>query len=138
MEVLLHEEAGRAVDIADILGIIRKNDLDHVSDITLAITELNHLSWALRELNHEIDVVDGKVSRSFMDDLNLIQQSVAFTLEGVWSILGKLPQQPTATDYENSWKEVCRYCLDLGKQSLHMRLAVYKSFLFALCKVLKR
>ena len=138
MDLLLGGEAGRAQDIADILSTVRNNDQDHVQEITLAITGLNNLSWALRELSDQIDAIQGVITRSFADDLDLLQNSVAFTLQDVWTILGKLPRVPTIADYQNSWKEICRYCLDMGKQSLHMRLETYQLFLYALCKVLKR
>ncbi|EXJ75475.1 uncharacterized protein A1O5_02171 [Cladophialophora psammophila CBS 110553] len=138
MDLLLREEAGRAQDIAEILSTIRSNDQDHEQDITLAITGLNGLSWALRELNNQIDAVNGKVTPAFAGDLKLLQHSVAFTLQDVWTILGKLPRAPVATDYQDCWKEVARYCMNMGKQTLHTRLETYKLFTYSLCKILSR
>ena len=138
MDLILGEEAGRAQDISDILSAVRNNDLEHVQEITLSITGLNNLSWALRELTGQIEAAKGRVSRSFADDLGLIQNSVAFTLQDVWTILGKMPRNPTPQDYRRAWKDVVGYCSGMGKQSLHLRLETYKLFIYALCKVLKR
>jgi hypothetical protein len=138
MELILDGEAGRAQDISDILSSVRSNDQDNVQDLTLSITGLNNLSWALRELASQIDAVKGRVSRSFADDLGLLQNSVAFTLQDVWTILGKIPKNPTGGDYRRAWKEVVKYCAEMGKQSLHLRLETYQLFIYGLCKVLKR
>lgn len=138
MELILGEEAGRAQDISDILSSIRAHDQDHVQDITLAITALNNLSWALRELAGQIDAADRKISRSFANDLELLQSSVALTLEDVWAILGKIPRDPTGAHYRKAWKEVCQYCVDMGKQNLHLRIDRYQLFIYGLCKVLTR
>lgn len=138
MDLILGEEAGRAQDISDILSAVRNNDQDHVQEITLSITWLNNLSWALRELAGQIDAAKGRVSRTYADDLALLQNSVAFTLQDVWTILGKIPRNPTGTDYRKAWKEVSRYCTEMGKQSLHVRLETYQLFIYGLCKVLKR
>ncbi|KAK5208944.1 hypothetical protein LTR41_005342 [Exophiala xenobiotica] len=138
MDLLLAEEAGRALDIAEILSTVRKFDQDHVQPITLAITGLNDLSWALRDLNHQIDLAGSAVTRSFAGDLGLLQNSVAFTLQDVWHILGKIPPDAPRIDYRNAWKEVTRYCHGMGKQTLDMRLSTYKLFTFGLCRVLKR
>nr|KAK5439015.1 hypothetical protein LTR18_008451 [Exophiala xenobiotica] len=137
MDLLLAEEAGRALDIAEILSTVRKFDQDHVQPFTLAITGLNDLSWALRDLNHQIDLAGSAVTRSFAGDLGLLQNSVAFTLQDVWHILGKIPPDAPRIDYRNAWKEVTRYCHGMGKQTLDMRLSTYKLFTFGLCRVLK-
>ncbi|KIV94928.1 hypothetical protein PV10_02645 [Exophiala mesophila] len=138
MELILGEEAGRAQDISDIFSSIRLQDPDHVQEITLAITALNNLSWGLRELAGQIDAADRKISRSFANDLDLLQSSVALTLEDVWTILGKIPRNPTGAEYRKAWKEVCQYCVDMGKQNFHIRIDRYKLFIYALCKVLQR
>lgn len=138
MELILDGEAARAQDISDILSLIRNNDQANVQEITLSITKLNNLSWALRELSSQIDAANGKVSRSFADDLTLLQNSVAFTLQDVWTILGKIPRSRTAGDYRRAWKDIVRYCAEMGRQSLHLRLETYQLFIYGLCKVLKR
>jgi hypothetical protein len=138
MDLLLREEAGRAQDIAEIFSTVRSNDADHEQDITLVITGLNGLSWALRELNNQIDAVNGIISRSFASDLKLLQNSIAFTFQDVWTILGRLPRVAIGDDYREAWKEVTRYCMSMGKQTLDMRLETYKLFTYSLCKVLQR
>jgi hypothetical protein len=138
MELILDGEAARAQDISDILSLIRVNDQTNIQDLTLSITRLNNLSWALRELAGQIDLAKGKVSRSFADDLTLLQDSVAFTLQDVWTILGKIPKNATGGDYRRAWKDVVRYCAEMGRQSLHLRLETYQLFIYGLCKVLKR
>ncbi len=138
MDLLLSEEATRAQDIADILNTIRSFDEKRVQEITLAIAALNDLSWGLRELGDQIDSVGGIISSTFADDLSLVQNSIAFTLQDVWTILGKIPRNATRADYRDAWTEVRRYCLEMGKQTLPMRLDTYKLFLFGLCKVLRR
>ena len=138
MDLLLREEAGRAQDIAEIFNTIRNNDEDHEQDITLVITGLNGLSWALRELNKQINAVDGRLSKTFATDLKLLQKSVAFTFQDVWTILGRLPRVAVAADYRDAWKEVARYCINIGRQTLDMRLETYELFTYSLCKVLQR
>jgi hypothetical protein len=138
MDLLLEKEAERAREIASILDEVRRNDQDNLQDITLAITGLNDLSWALGELSDQIGAVKNVISRAFADDLKLVQDSVAFTLQDIWTILGKVPRNPVAYDYRKAWKEVSRYGRDMSKHSLRMRLDAYNLFLFGLCKVLKR
>ncbi|KAL2410476.1 hypothetical protein ABEF95_001759 [Exophiala dermatitidis] len=137
MELLLREEARRALEIADILSIIRNYDPDQEQEITLAITWLNNLSWELRGLDVQIEAARGVISRSVADDLELVQTSVAFTLGDVWTILGKIPLNPTRAAYQDAWREINRYCLDMGKQALHMRLETYQLFLSALCRMVR-
>jgi hypothetical protein len=81
MDLLLREEAVRAQDVAEIFSILRNNDPEHEQDITLAITGLNGLIWALRELERKIDAVGGRLTKTFAADLKLLQTSVAFTLQ---------------------------------------------------------
>ena len=138
MDLLLRQEAGRAQDISEILNTIRNNDQDHEQDITLAITALNSLSWALRELDRQIEAVDGRLSKTFAADLKLLQNSIAFTFQDVWAILGRLPRVTIAADYQDAWKEVMRYCTSMGRQTLNMRLKTYELFTYSLCKVLQR
>ena len=138
MDLLLREEAGRAQDIAEILSTLRNSDQDHEQDITLAITGLNGISWALRELDKQIAAVNGRLTKAFAGDLKLLQNSVAFTFQDVWTILGRLPRVAIAADYQSAWKEVVRYCLSMGKQTLNMRLKTYELFTYSLCKVLQR
>lgn len=138
MELLLREEARRALEIADILSIIRNYDPDQEREITLAITWLNNLSWELRGLDVQIEAARGVISRSVADDLELVQTSVAFTLGDVWTILGKIPLNPTRAAYQDAWREISRYCLDMGKQALHMRLETYQLFLSALSRMVRR
>lgn len=138
MDLLLREEAGRAQDIAEILNTLRANDEDHEQDITLVITGLNGLSYELRELNKQIDAVNGRISKTFASDLKLLQNSVAFILQDVWTILGRLPRVARPADYQRAWKGIVRYCNNLGKQTLDMRLKTYESFAYSLCKVLQR
>jgi len=138
LKLLLTQEADRAQDIADILGTVRAHDTGHVQDITLAISGLNSLCWALRDLNDQITDKEGRVLLSFVRDLQLLQDSVAYTLQDVWTILGKIPSDPFPIHYREAWKEICQYCITVGRQSLHMRLENYKLFVYALCKVLQR
>lgn len=138
MDLLLREEAGRAQDIAEILNTLRNNDQDHEQDITLVISGLNGLSWALRELNSQIDAVNGRVHKTLANDLKLLQNSVAFIFQDVWTILGRLPRVATPADYQRAWKGIIRYCTNLGKQTLDMRLKTYELFAYSLCKVLQR
>ena len=138
MDLLLRDEAGRAQEIAEIFNTIRTYDEDHEQDITLVITGLNGLSWALRELLNNIAAVRGRLTKPFATDLKLLQNSIAFTFQDVWTILGRIPRVAIATDYRDAWKDVARYCINMGKQTLDVRLETYKLFTDALCKVLQR
>jgi hypothetical protein len=81
MDLLLREEAERAQDVAEIFSTLRNNDPEHEQDITLAITGLNGLIWALRELDQKINAAGGRLTKAFAADLKLLQTSVAFTLQ---------------------------------------------------------
>jgi hypothetical protein len=138
MDLLLSKEAIRAQDIAEILSTIRNFDHERVQEITLAITALNNLGWALRDLSHQLVVVRGITSSTFTEDLCLVHNSVASTLQDIWAILGKIRRDAIRIDYHDAWTEVRRYCSAMGKQTLHMRLDTYNLFLVGLCKVLRR
>ncbi|KAK4939104.1 hypothetical protein LTR10_020590 [Elasticomyces elasticus] len=138
MDLLLRQEADRAKDIAECLNTVRDYDKDHVQDLTVTIQRLNALSWALRELDHRIGAVGGRLNKGFIDDLRLLQLSVAFTLQDVWTILGKIPRHAVKIDYLTAWWEVGRYCHDMGKRTLTMRLNIYELFAYGLCKILLR
>lgn len=138
MDLLLRQEADRARDIANVLSGVRNYVKEHLQDLTLAIAELNQLSCAVDDLDDQIHAAGGRLDGLFVEDLRLLQDSVAFTLKDVWTILGKIPQPALKVDYSTAWRNVVRYCQGMGNQSLTMRLKTYKLFACGLCKVLRR
>lgn len=134
--MILLAEAERAKDISSALGKFREYDPDNT--IPFAISNLKDLTHVLRELARLVEFKDGVVSRIVADDLELLQHSVAYTLEDVWTIIGRLPAQAIGHDYRDAWKAICIHCRNTRKQSLHMRIETYCLFAAAICKHLRR
>lgn len=134
--MILLAEAERAKDIASVLGKFREYDPDNT--IPSAITQLKDLSQVLRELAGLVEASNGVVSRITADDLELLQHSVAYTLEDLWTIIGRLPVQAIGHDYRDAWKAICIHCRNTRKQSLPMRIETYCLFAVAICRQLRR
>lgn len=134
--MILLAAAERAKDISSALGKFREYDPDNT--ITSAISHLKDLTQVLRELARLIEVKDGVVSRIVADDLELLQHSVAYTLEDIWTIIGRLPDQAIGHDYRDAWKTICIHCRNTKRQSLPMRIETYCLFAAAICRHLRR
>jgi hypothetical protein len=134
--MILLAEAERARDIASILGKFREYNPDKT--IAAAIVQLNDLGQVLRDLARLIEASNGVVSRIVANDLELLQHSVAYTLEDIWAILGRLPDQAIGHDYLNAWQAICVHCRNTRKQSLAMRIETYCLFGAAISRQLRR
>lgn len=134
--MILLAAAERAKDISNALGKFREYDPDNT--IPSAISQLKDLTHVLRELARLVELKDGLVSRNDADDLELLQHSVAYTLEDIWIIIGRLPDHAIGHDYRDAWKAICIHCRNTRKQSLPMRIETYCLFAAAICKHLKR
>ena len=134
--MIILQEAERAKDIANILGKFRDYDPD--ANITSATSQLRDLSQVLRKLAQLVEDKDGVVARIDADDLELLQHSVAYTIEDIWTIIGRLPDQAIGHDYRDAWKQICIHCRNTRKQSLPMRLETYCLFAAAICRNLRR
>lgn len=134
--MIILAEAERAKDIAIALGRFRDYDPDNT--IPNSINQLKDLSQVLRELARLIEVKDGVVSRIVADDLELLQHSVAYTLQDLWTVIGRLPDHAIGHDYRDAWKQICLHCRNTRKQSLPMRIETYCLFAAAICRHLRR
>ena len=135
-------EAERAEEIADGLAKFRGPNSDQIQHINAAISELNALSFGLRDLNSLLLADRGRLIRDIEDDLDLVHSSIIFTLRDVWTLLGKIGNgQPGAlvpSDYRQTWREIERYGRSTRSQTLTTHLGIYKQFVFALCRILQR
>jgi GAF domain-containing protein len=127
--------AERAKEVASILGKFREYDPDNT--IPAAIAQLQDLSQVLRELARLIEAKDGLVSRIVADDLELLQHSVAYTLQDIWTIIGRLPGLAIGHDYCEAWKAIVIHCRNTRRQSLPMRLETYCVFAAAIRRHLR-
>ena len=135
--MILLPEADRAKDIAAILERFRNYDRDN--GITDAIGYLNDLRHFLRDLDRSIVARNGVIDNvDLIDDLELLQHSVAYTLQDVWAILGQMPDQPIGHDCRAAWREIERHCKSSRQQSLVGRLKMYNLFASALLRQLNR
>lgn len=136
--MILLAEAERARDITSILDLFRKS-IDRDESITDAINELKNLRYLLQELDGSIIARNGVVNNvELFDDLELLQHSVAYTLQDVWTILGQMPDQAIGHDYRAAWKSIQRHCSSSLQQSLAKRLHMYNLFARALVRQLNR
>ena len=133
--MILLAEAERAKDIANVLEKFRDYDPDRAIDST--INKIRDLTPVLRELAANIERQDGVVSRGFADDLELLQHSVAYTLQDIWTILGRMPSHHISHDYRDAWKQIQLHSRATRTQSLAMRIETYCLFAAALRRHLR-
>jgi hypothetical protein len=136
--MILLAEAERAKDIAAAFDAFRRYDGNE--EIVTAIELLGHLRHNLRELDRGITARRGIVNNTeLFDDLELLQHSVAYTLQDVWLLLGMmLPEQAISHDYRAAWKEIQRHCSGSSSRGLCQRLDMYFLFCRALIRQLNR
>lgn len=135
--MILLAEAERARDITSILDSFRKFDRDE--SIADAVDELKNLRYLLQDLDKSIIARKGVVNNvELFDDLELLQHSVAYTLQDVWAILGQLPDQAIGHDYRSTWKSIQKHCASSRQQSLPKRLNMYNLFARALVRQVNR
>jgi hypothetical protein len=135
--MILLAEAERAKEVAKILDTFRGSDPNNQRAIETTIVRLDDLSLVLRDLDRQIEVRDGVVSKIAADDLELLQHSVAYTLGDIWMILGDMPDECIGHDYRAAWKDIVANCRSAGNQSIHMRIDTYAVFAAALCRLLR-
>lgn len=135
--MILLPAAERAEDIASIFELFRRHDRDE--QIADAASELKTLSSRLRDLDRSIAARNGVVdSIELIDDLELLQHSLAYTLQDVWTILGQMPDQAIGHDYRTAWKTIQKHCTTGRQQSFAKRLGMYSLFALALVRQLNR
>lgn len=134
-------EAERAEDIADALSKFRAPLIDQKEDLLSVIAELNHLSAAIRRID---ELTKSKYSPNQLfirEDLDLVSESVEFTLEDIWAQIGTIgngAQRLTVYDYRSTWKDIQRTVAQSGKRPLTARLQLYRLFLDELSKIMRR
>ena len=134
-------EAERAEDIADALSKFRGSLTDQREDLLSVIAELNNLSAAIRRID---ELTKSKYSPNQLfirEDLDLVSESVEFTLEDIWAQIGTIgngAQRLTVHDYRSTWKDIQRTVAQSGKRPLTARLQLYRLFLDELSKIMRR
>lgn len=134
-------EAERAEDIADALSKFRGSLTDQREELISVIAELNKLSAAIRHID---GLTKSKYSPNRLlvqDDLDLLSESVEFTLEDIWAqigIIGNGARSLTVHDYRQTWKDIQRSVAQSGRRSLTARLQLYRIFLDELSKIMRR
>jgi hypothetical protein len=136
--MILLAEAERARDISAILDRFRRS-IDRDENVAETAEELTNLSHLLQNLDRSIIARNGVINNvELFDDLELLQHSVAYTLQDVWTILGQMPDQAIGHDYRMAWKSIQRHCSTAQHPSLARRLKTYNLFARALVKRLNR
>ncbi len=135
-------EAKRAEDVGDAFGKFKAPVDDQAAEVTALISELYAVGSALREIDKALYAQDyGRNLRSVQDDLDLVRASLTFTLDDIFTILGKIGNgdlRLTASDYRHTWREITFHFHDEGWGRLIARLEKYRSFLLLLCNKLRR
>ena len=135
-------EAKRAEDVGDAFSKFKEPVDDQAAEVTALIAELYAVGSALREIDQAIRVQDyGRNLHYIEDDLDLVRASLTFTLDDIFTILGKIgngDSRLTASDYRHTWREIMYRFRDEGWGKLNSRLEKYRSFLLLLCSKLQR
>lgn len=136
------KEAERAEDIADALSRFRASlSTDQREELASVIAELNGLSASIRRID---DLTKSKYSPNQLlvqEDLNLVLESIEFTLEDIWAQIGTIgngAQRLNVHDYRTTWKEIQRSVAQSGTRSLTARLLLYRRFLDELSRIMQR
>jgi hypothetical protein len=136
------KEAERAEDIADALSKFRASlSTDQREQLASVIAELNGLSASIRRID---DLTKSKYSPNQLlvqEDLNLVLESIEFTLEDIWAQIGTIgngAQRLNVHDYRTTWKEIQRSVAQSGTRSLTARLLLYRRFLDELSRIMQR
>lgn len=129
--------AKRVLDIAIILRGFRPRVPDQRSRIAILEESCGDLVNSLQQLQAAIDKRDDVVTRPLADDLQLLQDSMAYLMGDIWTILQSMPKQSYSSDYVKAWKTI-----DTSVVYRHYRVTViiscYVDFAKDLCRNLDR
>lgn len=134
-------EAEMAEDVGDAFGKFKVAVGDQAAEVTALVSELYAVGSALRQIDAAIFSPDGQNPRPIQEDLELVRDSLKYTLEDIFNILGKIGNgdpYPTPASYRQTWKEIVYHFQCEGWGRLCPRLEKYKLFLLALCNKLRR
>lgn len=135
-------EAERAEDVGDAFGKFKVAVADQAAEVTALVSELYAVGSALREIN-TASTSPESIHNLFhiQEDLDLVRASLAFTLDDVLHILGRINNghpHPPFSAYRQTWKEIMYHFQSEGWGRLCSRLEKYRLFLLALCNKLRR
>jgi hypothetical protein len=112
------------------------------ADVTTLITELYSVSAALRDLHVLIQSAQHGCRTSVIrEDLDMVHESVSYTLKDAFDILGTFRTKgdaPTVGAYQQTWKEMCYHFQRENRGSLANRLEEYKTFIKQLGNIVKK
>jgi hypothetical protein len=135
-------EAEMAEDIGDAMRKFKLAVGDQAEEVTTLVSELYTVGSALREIDAASNSPDYSHNlRDLQDDLDLVRNSLRYTLDDVFLILGKMgngAQLLTLAAYNQTWRDIVSHFQRGGGARLSFRLETYRLFLLALCSKLRR
>ena len=135
-------EAERAEEHADALRKFKDRVPEAARDITALISELYAISHALRDIERIFHIPEyGRNRGRIAEDLQLIRESLTYTLDCLFRILGRLANGSSYVSdsaYAMTWKDICNYFQKESRLSLRRRLELYRIFLQELVSIVKK
>ena len=115
---------------------------DQAAEVTRLVAELYAVGSALREIDAASHSPYYAYNfRNILDDLGLVRDSLNYTLDRVFRILGKIGNGDrilTPTAYRQTWMDIIYHFQREDGWPLLSRLETYRVFLLALCNKLRR
>jgi hypothetical protein len=137
----LTAEAEKAEDIGDAFGKFKVAVDDQAAEVTALVSELYAVGSALRAIDAALQSPDyGLNLRIIEDDLDLVRDSLTYTLDDVFRILGKIGNGDrllTSAAYRQTWKDITYHFQHRIGGRLCSVLETYRLFLLALWNKLR-
>jgi len=137
----LTAEAERAEDIGDAFGKFKVAVDDQAAEVTALVSELYAVGSALRAIDDASQLPDYSLNLYLIeDDLGLVRDSLTYTLNDIFRILGKIGNGDrflTMAAYRQTWKDITYHFQRRVGGRLCSVVETYRRFLLALCNKLK-
>jgi len=137
----LTAEAERAEDIGDAFGKFKVAVDDQAAEVTALVSELYAVGSALRAIDDASQLPDYSLNLHIIeDDLDLVRDSLTYTLDDVFRILGKIGNGDrllTMPAYRQTWKDITYHFQHRAGGRLCTVVETYRLFLLALCNKLR-
>ena len=137
----LTAEAERAEDIGDAFGKFKVAVDDQAAEVTALVSELYAVGSALRAIDADSQLPDYGLNLYIIeDDLELVRDSLTYTLDDVFRILGKIGNGDrllTTAAYRQTWKDITYHFQHRVGRRLWSVVEMYRLFLLALSNKLR-
>ena len=137
----LTAEAEKAEDIGDAFGKFKVAVDDQAAEVTALVSELYAVGSTLRAIDAASQSPNyGLNFRIIEDDLDLVRDSLTYTLDDVFRILGKIgngDRHLTTAAYRQTWKDITYHFQHRIGGRLYSVLETYRLFLLALSNKLR-